>query len=68
MFKFPGFYPVQRYIRAYPHKNGAHVLGYMGEVNQEIIDRFKDKYAPGDYIGISGVEYAYENELSGRKG
>jgi penicillin-binding protein 2 len=68
MFKFPGFYPVQRYIRAYPHKNGAHVLGYMGEVNQEIIDRFKDKYAPGDYIGVSGVEYAYENELSGEKG
>lgn len=68
MYKFPGFYPVQRYIRAYPHQHGAHALGYMGEVNKEIIEKYGDKYAAGDFIGISGIEYAYENELSGEKG
>lgn len=68
MYKFPGFYPVQRYIRAYPHQHAAHALGYMGEVNKEIIEKYGDKYAAGDFIGISGIEYAYENELSGEKG
>lgn len=68
IFKFPGFYPVQRYIRAYPHEQAAHALGYMGEVNKEIIEKYGDKYAPGDFIGVSGIEYAYETELSGEKG
>lgn len=68
IFKFPGFYPVQRYIRAYPHDHAAHALGYMGEVNKEIIEKYGDKYAPGDFIGVSGIEYAYETELSGEKG
>lgn len=68
IFKFPGFYPVQRYIRAYPHGQAAHALGYMGEVNKEHIEKYGDKYAPGDFIGISGIEYAYETELSGEKG
>lgn len=68
MFKFPGFYAVQRYIRAYPHAQAAHALGYMGEVNKEIIAEKGDKYSAGDFIGVSGVEYAYENELSGEKG
>ncbi|MBK8622200.1 MAG: hypothetical protein IPN79_10660 [Saprospiraceae bacterium] len=40
----------------------------MGEVNKEIIEKYGDKYAAGDFIGISGIEYAYENELSGEKG
>lgn len=68
IFKFPGFYAVQRYIRAYPNPHAAHALGYMGEVNKEIIANQPEKYSAGDYIGISGVEYAYENELSGEKG
>src|SRR5690606_22879626 len=68
MFKFPGFYAVQRYIRAYPNPYAAHALGYMGEVNKEVIANHPEKYSAGDYIGISGVEYAYENELSGEKG
>ncbi|MFZ1704098.1 MAG: penicillin-binding protein 2 [Saprospiraceae bacterium] len=68
MFKFPGFYPVQRYIRAYPHEVAAHALGYMGEVNKETIEKHDNKYGPGDFIGVSGVEYAYESELSGEKG
>ncbi|MBL0098938.1 MAG: hypothetical protein IPP49_01890 [Saprospiraceae bacterium] len=68
MYKFPGFYPVQRSIRGYPHTNAAHVLGYLGEVDQKIIDNSDGVYIPGDFIGKTGLEIAYEKELSGGKG
>jgi penicillin-binding protein 2 len=39
----------------------------VGEVNQSMIE--KDKYyRSGDYIGVTGLEKAYENELRGIKG
>jgi penicillin-binding protein 2 len=66
--KFPGFYPTQRIIRGYPHTHGSHVLGYLGEVDQRIIDNSNGLYAPGDFIGKSGLEIAYESELGGGKG
>ncbi|MBK8347686.1 MAG: penicillin-binding protein 2 [Saprospiraceae bacterium] len=68
LYKFPGFYPVQRSIRGYPHTNAAHVLGYLGEVDQKIIDNSGGVYIPGDFIGKTGLEIAYEKELSGGKG
>jgi penicillin-binding protein 2 len=68
LYKFPGFYPEQRNIRGYPHTHAAHVLGYLGEVNQKIIDNSEGLYIPGDYIGQSGLEFAYERELGGKKG
>ncbi len=68
LHKFPGFYPVQRIIRGYPHTHGSHVLGYLGEVDQKIIDNSNGLYIPGDYIGQSGLEIAYEVELAGGKG
>ena len=68
LYKFPGFYPVQRSIRGYPHTNAAHVLGYLGEVDQKIIDNSDGVYIPGDFIGKTGLEIAYEKELSGGKG
>ncbi len=67
LFKFPGFYPEQRYIRSYPHSSAPHVLGYMGEVNQKVIDE-KPQYAVGDYLGVSGLEKTYEEALRGKKG
>ncbi len=65
---FPGFTGIIRNIRGYPHSNAAHVLGYLGEVNREVVDTSKGKYIPGDYIGISGIERTYEEELRGVKG
>jgi penicillin-binding protein 2 len=67
MFKYPGFYLQTRTIRNYTYNSAAHVLGYIGEVNQSTIDR-DPYYKPGDYIGVSGIERAYEKELRGRKG
>ena len=68
LYKFPGFYPAQRNIRGYPHSNAAHVLGYLGEVDKKIIDNSEGAYISGDFIGKTGLEIAYEKELSGGKG
>lgn len=68
MYKFPGFTPEQRNIRGYPHANAAHVLGYLGEVDKKIIDNSNGIYSSGDFIGKTGLEIAYERELSGGKG
>lgn len=66
--EFPGFYPVVRNIRGYPHSNAAHILGYLGEVNKKVVKESDGNYIPGDYIGVSGIEKAYESELRGEKG
>ncbi|MBI9037155.1 MAG: penicillin-binding protein 2 [Bacteroidales bacterium] len=67
LYKFNGFYVQKRTLRKYPYKNAAHILGYVGEVNQNEIK--KDKYyKQGDYIGKSGIEKSYEKELRGKKG
>lgn len=66
--EFPGFFPVIRNIRGYPHSHAAHVLGYLGEVNQTTVDTSAGSYIAGDYIGINGIERTYEQELRGSKG
>jgi penicillin-binding protein 2 len=68
LFRFPGFYTVTRNIRGYPHQSAAHVLGYLGEVNQAVIDNSQGVYKPGDYIGVSGLERTYESMLRGSPG
>jgi len=67
LFKFSGFYVQPRTLRAYPHAIGAHFLGYVGEVDDRRI-RENPYYKMGDYIGISGLERSYEEELRGKKG
>jgi penicillin-binding protein 2 len=67
MYKFPGFFVQNRTLRFYPKPIAAHILGYVGEVDQKILED-DDYYQMGDYIGISGIEKAYEQELRGTKG
>ncbi len=67
LYQFPGFYPVTRTLRHYPESIAAHVLGNVGEVNQREIEK-DSYYQPGDYIGKSGIEKYYEQELRGVKG
>ncbi len=67
LYKFPGFFVQARTLRKYPKTIAAHLLGYVGEVDHDDLE--KDKYYElGDYIGKSGVEYFYEDELRGEKG
>ncbi len=67
MFKFSGFFIQTRTLRYYPNSVAAHVLGYVGEVNEKNI-KTDDYYKSGDYIGVSGIEKTYEDELRGVKG
>ena len=68
LFEFPGFYPVIRNIRSYPHQNAAHTLGYLGEVDQRTINQSEGKYQLGDFLGVSGIEKSYDDLLRGSKG
>ena len=67
LHEFPGFYVQKRNIRGYRDSIASHVLGYISEVSADQIEK-NDIYAPGDYIGSTGLESYYENELRGKKG
>lgn len=68
LYEFPGFYVQNRTVRKYPDSSAAHVLGYIGEVDDRIIASTNNYYQKGDYIGISGIEKSYENILRGQRG
>ncbi len=58
--------------RRYP-ANGmlAHVVGYVGEISPEQLNKpeFREKgYRPGDIIGQEGLEAVYDEYLRGRDG
>lgn len=65
---FTGFYVLPRTVRAYPDSVAAQFLGYIGEAQDRDIKRSNGYYRLGDYIGITGVEKAYENVLRGQRG
>jgi len=67
MFMYPGFYVQPRTLRKYSKPVASHALGYVSEVDENII-RKNPYYKSGDYIGTTGIEEAYEEELRGRKG
>lgn len=68
LHEFPGFYPESRTVRTYPYASAAHVLGYIGEVNERQIENSGGYYQMGDYIGIAGIELSYEEALRGKRG
>lgn len=68
LYKFRGFYIQNRTVRSYPDSIAAQFLGYIQEVNERDIERSNGFYRPGDYIGASGVESAYEELLRGQRG
>ena len=67
LYKFPGFFGEIRLVRKYPYPVAAHVLGYVGEVNNKKIEE-DPFYSSGDHYGISGLESTYEPYLRGQKG
>lgn len=68
IWEFPGFALVERPVRVYPFNAGAHIMGYVGEVDAEIIKRSNGFYKMGDYTGRSGLEAYYESVLMGQRG
>jgi penicillin-binding protein 2 len=67
MFMYPGFYAQARTLRKYTKPIAAHILGYVSEVDDNIIKK-EPYYKAGDYIGKSGIEESYEKEIRGKKG
>jgi penicillin-binding protein 2 len=68
LYEFRGFYTQKRTVRNYPDSLAAQFLGYINEVTERDIKRSEGFYRPGDYIGVSGVERAYEDLLRGQRG
>lgn len=60
--------------RSYPGRSGeraAHLLGHLGEVNEEELADAADgpsPYRPGDLVGRGGLEQQYESVLRGTPG
>ena len=67
LYRFPGFFVVQRILRQYNYHVAANVLGDIREVNARDIEN-DDYYRPGDYTGDLGIEKSYEKWLRGVKG
>lgn len=67
IYQFPAFYIETKIDRRYNIKGAAHLLGYMGEVNERQLEQDK-YYKPGDIKGITGLEKSYEFYLRGKKG
>ena len=68
LYQFPGFEVQFRNAREYPVRTGAHLLGYISEVQTKDIEAEPETYSLGDYIGAGGIELAYEKDLRGKKG
>jgi penicillin-binding protein 2 len=70
--EYPELRVEQQPQRRYPD-NGmlAHVVGYVGEISPEQLNKqaYKDKgLKPGDIIGQSGIEQTYDDYLRGQDG
>lgn len=69
MVNFKGFHFEQSFFRSYPGHTLANALGYIGEIPKNQYDAQPTKYyRKGDYIGLTGIEKAYEEELRGVRG
>lgn len=67
---FPGVTISVEPIREYPNTlAAAHVIGYIGKINQKELKSRKDKgYDHNDMIGKSGVEKTFEEFIKGKDG
>jgi len=57
-------------VRSYPlDEAAAHMVGYIGKINQEELAKHKDKgYGTDDWIGKAGLELSLESKLRGKAG
>ena len=68
IFKYPAFSIVSRPQRQYEVSTSGNLLGYTNEVNERELKKDSIYYLPGDFIGKTGIEKSYENDLRGTKG
>ncbi len=70
LFSLPGVFIEVTPARKYPYGSIApHLLGYLGEISREDIQKKRYKGArSGDLVGKCGIEKRFENDLAGIKG
>lgn len=68
LYEFPGFESQLKSVRGYPAHVGAHMLGYISEVSPKKIKESNGLYQRGEYVGTSGLELFYEEQLRGIRG
>ena len=73
-YRFPGVEIKARLFRQYPYGDiGSHVIGYIGRINQRDQEKLEElgveaNYRGTDFIGKSGLEASYQQELHGTTG
>lgn len=73
-YRFPGVEIKSRLFRHYPlGKLGAHVIGYIGRINDKDLESLGNagdlsNYKGSDHVGKSGIEQFYERQLHGTTG
>ncbi|TDR76549.1 penicillin-binding protein 2 [Paludibacterium purpuratum] len=74
MWRFPGVEVKARLFRDYPFKElTSHALGYIGRINPKEKQQLEDddkttNYRGTTYIGKTGIEAVYEDQLHGQVG
>lgn len=68
--RFPGVAVERLFVRNYPDgTRAAHVLGSVGEVSEEELEKAPYKrLEPGDEVGQGGIEETYDRYLRGQPG
>ncbi|MDT8715274.1 penicillin-binding protein [Clostridium sp. 19966] len=69
--RLPGITVSMQPIRYYPQGSlGANFIGYISKINSSSQEKYEEKGydASADYIGMAGLESAYEARLKGNKG
>lgn len=65
----PGVDYIVEMQRGYPYGViASHLFGYTKEISKQQLEKEKDYYQPGDYVGHTGIEKQYESDLRGVKG
>ena len=67
LWQFEWFFIQKVNLRDYKTDAGAHVLGYISEVNDYEVST-NPKYISGEIIGRTGIERQYEEILRGQRG
>jgi penicillin-binding protein 2 len=67
--EFPGVRVASTQLRRYEDGSlASHVLGYVGDISEEELERLGEGYAGGDRVGKAGIEAAYDRFLRGEAG
>lgn len=67
---YPGVRVEIEPVRTYPAGAlVAHLLGYLGAISGQTLNEYEKRgYDQNDFVGVAGLEAAYEDQLRGRSG